>query len=81
MRLFLQITSYIMQGVVVQELRSKPEPSADPPTSPANFGRRSAPFPPAGVDGALTWMIRKMTAAERKRYPPRPAKARKSSRR
>jgi hypothetical protein len=30
-------------------------------------------------DGSLT--IRKMTAAERKRYPPRPAKARKSARR
>ena len=30
-------------------------------------------------DGSLT--IRKMTAEERKRYPPRPAKARKSSRR
>jgi hypothetical protein len=30
-------------------------------------------------DGSLT--IRKMTAEERKRYPPQPAKARKSSRR
>jgi hypothetical protein len=30
-------------------------------------------------DGSLT--IRKMTAAERKRYPARPAKARKTSRR
>jgi hypothetical protein len=30
-------------------------------------------------DGSLT--IRKMTAEERKRFPPRPAKARKGSRR
>jgi hypothetical protein len=30
-------------------------------------------------DGSLT--IRKMTAEERKRYPPKPAKARKGSRR